>query len=415
MDSPYAYAAPVQASLGAPLLAPPLVPAAVATMPAPQKKTVARPGTGPKKPKRPKTAYHFFFDAERKAALDAAPDRDKVDNNLLSRQLGQRWKAMDANARRRWDELAKGAKEDYDEAVRLFEAQGGRMHDVTPTKPLSAYMLYFRAKHQAQKPDEKVTDFAKVTGAEWKALSDQDKQPFHESAKKQRDLYDNQVAFCAKSCDQLIGEKFLDGRPSVMAFARVALFDAGTAAENADEARAAYHVVYDDQSRGQETLSLGELKARVCGDERAAKRAAARVDAAQKKRKAIPPPPMYAVPVDKKPKKVPKPPPPPDDEPEPFTDDEILNVLRLTRRVAAGANVSNLKKLCAAAGLANVGSKAQLASRLERFLREKNFESNPFIPSHADNLLPFTEFDAKYQAMTVLEISAVEKVVAGLL
>ena len=36
MDSPYAYAAPVQASLGAPLLAPPLVPAAVATMPAPQ-------------------------------------------------------------------------------------------------------------------------------------------------------------------------------------------------------------------------------------------------------------------------------------------------------------------------------------------------------------------------------------------
>ena len=88
MDSPYAYAAPVQASLGAPLLAPPLVPAAVATMPAPTKKVQARPGTGPKKPKRPKTAYHFFFDAERKAALDAAPDREKVDNNMLSRQLG---------------------------------------------------------------------------------------------------------------------------------------------------------------------------------------------------------------------------------------------------------------------------------------------------------------------------------------
>ena len=56
-----------------------------------------------------------------------------------------------------------------------------------------------------------------------------------------------------------------------------------------------------------------------------------------------------------------------------------------------------------------------MASRLERFLREKNFEAHPFIPSHADTLLPFAEFDAKYQAMTVLEISAVEKVVAGLL
>ena len=65
--------------------------------------------------------------------------------------------------------------------------------------------------------------------------------------------------------------------------------------------------------------------------------------------------------------------------------------------------------------MANVGSKAQLASRLERFLREKNFEAHPFIPSHEDCLLPFAAFDAKYEAMTVLEIGAVEKVVAGLL
>ena len=157
---------------------------------------------------------------------------------------------------------------------------------------------------------------------------------------------------------------------------------------------------------------MGELKARVCGDERAAKRAAARVDAAQKKRKALPPPPMYQVPVDKKPKVAKKPPPPPDDEPEPFSDAEILNVLRLTRRVAAGANVSNLKKLCAAAGLANVGSKAQLASRLERFLREKNFEAHPFIPSHEDCLLPFAEFDAKYE-QTVLEIGWLWRGVRG--
>ena len=42
--------------------------------------------------------------------------------------------------------------------------------------------------------------------------------------KEQRDLHDNQ-GLSAPSCDQIIGEKFLDGRPSVMAFARVALFD----------------------------------------------------------------------------------------------------------------------------------------------------------------------------------------------
>ena len=63
---------------------------------------------------------------------------DRVETAI---RAGQRWKAMDANARRRWDELAKGAKEDYDEAVRLFEAQGGRMHDVTPTKPSDLRVL----------------------------------------------------------------------------------------------------------------------------------------------------------------------------------------------------------------------------------------------------------------------------------
>ena len=53
-------------------------------------------------------------------------------------RAGQRWKAMDANARSRWDELAKGAKEDYDEAVRLFATlarctrrTSSCMHDVT--------------------------------------------------------------------------------------------------------------------------------------------------------------------------------------------------------------------------------------------------------------------------------------------
>ena len=55
--------------------------------------------------------------------------------------------------------------------------------DVTPPKPLSAYILYLRAKVQAQRPAlETVTDFRKATEAEWNALSDIDKQPFRDHA-----------------------------------------------------------------------------------------------------------------------------------------------------------------------------------------------------------------------------------------
>ena len=62
-------------------------------------------------------------------------------------------------------------------------------------------------------------------------------------------------------------------------------------------------------SRGAKSTELGRTESKGVWHERAAKRAAARVDAAQKKRKALPPPPMYQVPVDKKPKVAKKPPP----------------------------------------------------------------------------------------------------------
>ena len=47
-----------------------------------------------KKPKRPRTAYHFFYDFRRNEVMDAADDKSTVDNNILSRQIGEEWKNM---------------------------------------------------------------------------------------------------------------------------------------------------------------------------------------------------------------------------------------------------------------------------------------------------------------------------------
>ena len=66
-----------------------------------------------------------------------------------------------------------------------------------------------------------MTEFAKATGAEWKALSEADKAPFNEAAKKQRDLYDAQTAFCHKEKVELVHQKFLDSRPSSQRFGTV--------------------------------------------------------------------------------------------------------------------------------------------------------------------------------------------------
>ena len=65
----------------------------------------------------------------------------------------------------------------------------------------------------------------------------------------------------------------------------------------------------------------------------------------------------------KKPK--PAPPPPPEDEGPPLGEDEILHVVRLSRRLVGGASVANLKRMCAAAHLSVAGTKGALSTRLE--------------------------------------------------
>ena len=105
-----------------------------------------------KKPKRPRTAYHFFYDFRRNEVMDAAEDKSTVDNNILSRQIGEEWKKLDVDGRKKYEDDAASAKAEYDALVQQFKDAGGRMHDTVPCKPLSAYMLYFRAKH-AQTPD----------------------------------------------------------------------------------------------------------------------------------------------------------------------------------------------------------------------------------------------------------------------
>lgn len=117
-------------------------------------------------------------------------------------------------------------------------------------------MLYFQAKHRQQGGD-KVIDFAKLAGAEWKGLPDANKQPFYEAARKQRDLYDAQVAFCAKSKDGLVNEKFLDSRPSAQRFGAVKSYDAAADGPGIEDDGPAYAVEYDDSPGNLELLSSG--------------------------------------------------------------------------------------------------------------------------------------------------------------
>ncbi|KAK7241191.1 hypothetical protein SO694_00051167 [Aureococcus anophagefferens] len=429
--------------------------------PSPVIRKAPKPATGSsvKKPKRPKTAYHFFYDEKRTEACKAAAAAEpayRVNNNALSQQLGADWKSLDADGRKRYEDLAASAKAEYDAAITQFKDGGGRVDDCVPTKPLSAYMLYFRGKHE-QNPGVNVTEFAALTGAEWKALDDVGKQPYNDEATTQREIYDAQVAFCQKAGDALVGQRFLDYRKSVNLRGSVTAYDAtletGTLVDGP-----CYTIAYDD-GRAPESLGLGELKARVCGNEKKAAKAAAATSGEKKPRssgKRKPPKEEVAAavpdvaaadvavvvpaedPAPKRPKREPKKPPAKKPPPEPavadvdappirkakkarapdgpqLPEEEILNVIRLSRRLVGGADLRNLKKMCAAAGLDDEGGKPRLASRLEYFLREKDFPTHAFTPTAADvERLSIDDFNDKYQETKAYQIRDIEKVLREL-
>ncbi|KAH8088789.1 hypothetical protein JL720_6754 [Aureococcus anophagefferens] len=408
--------------------------------PSPVIRKAPKPATGSsvKKPKRPKTAYHFFYDEKRTEACKAAAAAEpayRVNNNALSQQLGADWKSLDADGRKRYEDLAASAKAEYDAAITQFKDGGGRVDDCVPTKPLSAYMLYFRGKHE-QNPGVNVTEFAALTGAEWKALDDVGKQPYNDEATTQREIYDAQVAFCQKAGDALVGQRFLDYRKSVNLRGSVTAYDAtletGTLVDGP-----CYTIAYDD-GRAPESLGLGELKARVCGNEKKAAKAAAATSGEKKPRssgKRKPPKEEVAAavpdvaaadvavvvpaedPAPKRPKREPKKPPAKKPPPEPavadvdappikkvkkarapdgpqLPEEEILNVIRLSRRL---------------------GGKPRLASRLEYFLREKDFPTHAFTPTAADvERLSIDDFNDRYQETKAYQIRDIEKVLREL-
>jgi len=180
-----------------------------------------------KAPKRPQTGFFLFAAAER-AAVKAAQPELKV--TQISKELGRRWQALSAEEKAPFEAQAAAAKEAYAVQLREYKqsadfaaheaavaawkrsekaakaaAQGkdaGPQLKVSlprkpkdskcPKRPQSGYFLFTatrRAELSAAHADKKMTDIAKLMGAEWKALSEEEKAPFQAQAAKEKEAY----------------------------------------------------------------------------------------------------------------------------------------------------------------------------------------------------------------------------------
>ena len=147
------------------------------------------------------------------------------------------------------------------------------MHDVPPPKPLSAYELFTTAI-RAQTSRAAVKYDAATLAAQFEAMPDAFKIRWHDGATKEQALYACHRRICSMSGELLVGQFFRDAREGGRGLGRVLSILEMNPEPDVDAL--AYHVVFDDMKLGGETLSLRELRWRICGDARAARRAAKR-------------------------------------------------------------------------------------------------------------------------------------------
>ena len=155
-----------------------------------------------------------------------------------------------------------------------------------PTAPPTVAQLYkshFYANHENLKDDPETND--KLIAA-FEALTEKEQKIYAMLAKEKRTLFERRVAFCAKSGPDLVGELFLEANPLVGVIGTlkmqgvdvrvVGLNQSVWEASDHDKDVRVYEVVDDGETRPKELISLRELRARACGDARAARKAARR-------------------------------------------------------------------------------------------------------------------------------------------
>ena len=151
------------------------------------------------------------------------------------------------------------------------------MHDVPPPKPLSAYELFVKAiQAQSSIKESGGIDLNNTASlaAQFEAMPDAFKIRWHDGATKEKVLYECHRRICSMSGELLVGQFFRDAREGGRGLGRVLSILEMNPEPDVDAL--AYHCLFDDMSKGGETLSLRELRWRICGDARAARRAAKR-------------------------------------------------------------------------------------------------------------------------------------------
>jgi len=112
-------------------------------------------------------------------------------------------KTLPAEERAHWDEVAARDKQRYMVEKATYTGpwqvpwKRARKDPSAPKRPMSAFLYFSQGKRtqiKGENPEMKNTEVSRVLGEMWRSLSEQDRQPFADREKVERDKYKVDIA-----------------------------------------------------------------------------------------------------------------------------------------------------------------------------------------------------------------------------
>jgi len=150
----------------------------------------------PQAPKRFRSSYICFFTAQRPHIKQMLGPQANITE--ISKRSAEMWKNLPADQRQHWEEIAAKDKERFMNEKATYTgpwqvpSKRARKDPSAPKRSMSAF-LYFalieRPKIKEKNPDMVNTDVSRLLGELWRAASEEEKRPFVEKEKVEREKY----------------------------------------------------------------------------------------------------------------------------------------------------------------------------------------------------------------------------------
>ncbi|XP_078683532.1 high mobility group protein DSP1-like [Branchiostoma floridae x Branchiostoma belcheri] len=157
------------------------------------------------KPKGKMSAYACFVQECRREHEKKYPNKQVVFTEF-SQKCASRWKTMNDDEKKRFQDLAEEDKRRYEADMAKYVppkgAEGGRRKRKkkdpnAPKRAMSAFFMYCadaRPKVRAAHPDFQVGEIAKILGKQWKAISEAEKAKYEKKAQTEKARYQKELA-----------------------------------------------------------------------------------------------------------------------------------------------------------------------------------------------------------------------------